>query len=311
MIQGDRHWRAPLIAEHLEVGERTVYRDLDRLRDGGVPVLFDADTGGYRIQPGFFLPALDLTPEEACALLLLAERVGGTEQLPLTRPAANAMEKLKVGLPHALRDAVGEMLPNVHFHLAAGEQEGNEGAWSTVSHAIAQCLPLRCVYEPAHGDPQQDSPEQFRLDPYHLYWGQRAWYVIGLHHGRSEPRTLRLSRFTRIEPIDGFFEKPKEFSLDDYLGHAWRMIPGDRVRRRIALRFTPKVAETVADTYWHRSQQIDYHEDGSITASFEIDGLDEIAWWVLSYGPHCEVLEPSELRQQVAMLLREAAEFYE
>ncbi len=310
MIQGDRRWRPAAIAEYLGVGERTVYRDLKRLKEGGVPVAFDEKIGGYYIRRGFFLPPIDLTAEEACALLLLAERVGGADQLPLTRPAGSALEKLKGGLPESLRDAVNEILPRVSFHLAASESEGIEDAWSTVSRAIAEQRSLRCRYEPS-GRPNGAEPAGFfLLDPYHLYWGQRAWYVIGKHHGRGEARTLRLGRFTHVEMTDAGFDAPEDFTLDGYLGQAWRMIPGDRVRRRVVLRFDATVAETVADTFWHRSQEVEEHDDGSITARFEIDGLDEIGWWALGYGPHCEVIEPAELRTQVAGLAQAAARHY-
>lgn len=310
MIQGDRRWRPASIAGHLCVSERTVFRDLQRLEAGGVPVQFDKESGGYFIRRGFFLPPVDLSTEEVCAMLLLADRVAGAEQLPMTRAAASAMEKLKAGLPDALRDLVQEILPSVSFHLAAAEGEGIEDAWSIVSRAIAERRTIHCSYEPAQAVRDSGQHDAFDFDPYHLYFGQRAWYVVGYHHGRGEWRTLRLSRFSGLHPTERHFDPIEPFSLDKHFGHAWRMIPGDRIRRRIALRFDATVADTVAETYWHRTQEVEYHDDGSITVRFEIDGLDEIAYWVLGYGPHCEVLEPMVLRERVAGMLRQAVSYY-
>jgi predicted DNA-binding transcriptional regulator YafY len=43
---------------------------------------------------------------------------------------------------------------------------------------------------------------------------------------------------------------------------------------------------------------------------FTVDGLEEIVWWVLSYGPHCRVMEPGELRERVRRLQQSAAAQY-
>ena len=52
------------------------------------------------------------------------------------------------------------------------------------------------------------------------------------------------------------------------------------------------------------------HPDGSVTLRFTIDGFDEICWWILSYGPHCQVLEPPELIQKIATLAQATATRY-
>lgn len=316
MIQGSKHWTPAAIAEQLGTSGRTVYRDLERLRDGGVPVDFhDGDDGprGYRIPPGFFLPPLELSMDEACALALLAERVAGTEQLPLTRPAALAMQKLRSVLPAALREVLDEIMPRVTMHLAASEGDGIDDVWSIASRAIADGHALRCEYD-SNGSRTRERVkcEPFRFDPYELYFGQRAWYVVGLHHRHGEVRTLKLSRFNRIEPSDQSYAIPDDFSLQQYLGQAWRMIrkPNDK-RHHIRIHFDAKVAETVEETNWHATQKLHArHDDGAVTFDFEIDGLDEIAYWVLGYGPHCEVLHPPELREKVADMLNQAARRY-
>jgi predicted DNA-binding transcriptional regulator YafY len=41
-----------------------------------------------------------------------------------------------------------------------------------------------------------------------------------------------------------------------------------------------------------------------------VDGLEEIIWWIISYGPHCRVLEPPELKSRVASLHAKAAGLY-
>jgi predicted DNA-binding transcriptional regulator YafY len=69
LLQTHRHWRGPELAQRLEVSDRTLRRDVERLRDVGY--LIDATPGvdgGYRLVPGAALPPLVLDDEEAVAL---------------------------------------------------------------------------------------------------------------------------------------------------------------------------------------------------------------------------------------------------
>ena len=70
------------------------------------------------------------------------------------------------------------------------------------------------------------------------------------------------------------------------------------------------VAETIADTLWHKTQQLEDHDDGSLTFRCTVAGLDEISWWVLSMGPHCRVLAPDELRDRVRQAAMDTAALY-
>lgn len=42
-----------------------------------------------------------------------------------------------------------------------------------------------------------------------------------------------------------------------------------------------------------------------------VDGLEEIVWWVLGYGPGATVLEPPEFIERVRELLTATAKKYE
>jgi predicted DNA-binding transcriptional regulator YafY len=167
--------------------------------------------------------------------------------------------------------------------------------------ALASKRALLCEYDSmssarvaSDGDGAAAERDPFHSHPYTLFFSQRAWYAVGHHDGRDEVRCLKLNRFTRCEPTGRPYGIPPTFSLQEHLGHAWRMIRG-RKRYQIELWFGPSFAETIADTHWHDTQEVIWHDDGSITFRCEVDGLDEIVWWVLSMGPHCVVRQPKEL----------------
>lgn len=66
------------------------------------------------------------------------------------------------------------------------------------------------------------------------------------------------------------------------------MIRGKKAYK-VELVFDAAFAETISDTHWHRTQQVDWQDDDSIVFRCKVDGLDEIVWWIMSMGPHCTV----------------------
>lgn len=309
LLRTSGRWDVAAIGAELGVSERTVYRDLERLKGAGVRVGYDEGCGGYRIGHGCLLPSLDLTAEETTALALLARRAGSAEPGPLARPTATALTKLRAALPEVFRDDLDQILPRVTVAPSASEADGSDDVWALVAQAVSARRTMRCTYEPAGGAGDGLHDEPFRFDPYELYFGRRAWYAIGLHHGRGEIRSLKLSRFSRAEVSDEPFEMPEGFSAAECFGNAWRMIRGPE-RHGVRLRFEPRFAETVADTRWHPTQEERWLEDGSVVLTFEVEGLDEIEWWVLGYGPGCVVEAPAELAARVSELARATARQY-
>src|SRR5216117_2231452 len=95
------------LARRLEVDERTVRRYVTMLRDLGIPIEAERGRyGAYRLRPGFKLPPLMFTEDEAIALtlgLLAARRLGLTAAAPAT---AGALAKVERVLPDAVRERV-------------------------------------------------------------------------------------------------------------------------------------------------------------------------------------------------------------
>jgi predicted DNA-binding transcriptional regulator YafY len=107
LLQSQGHVTGPDLAERLEVNVRTARRYVTMLQDLGIPVEAERGRhGGYRLRPGFKLPPLMLTDEEALAVtlgLLLARRMGMTATAPASEGALAKIERV---LPDALREQV-------------------------------------------------------------------------------------------------------------------------------------------------------------------------------------------------------------
>jgi proteasome accessory factor B len=312
LIQGSGGWTARKLAEEFGTTTRTIYRDMKILDAAGIPYFHDVQTQGYSINRTFFLPPVSLSFEEALALVALAHQVGGKEQIPFTRQAGRAIEKVRGQLPSPVREQLERVIGHVSLKLAAATaSESAQDVYDRVRQAIATGTQLRCAYQslsrPAEGD--SGGAGEFYLKPYELLFNQRAWYVVGHHSRHNQVRCMRLSRFTQITPTERKYKIPRDFSLEKHLGNAWRMIRGETTYD-VELRFDPEFADTIADTHWHATQQVEWQEDDSIIFRCRVDGLDEIVWWVLSMGPHCRVIAPVELRRRVRDLATGVAKLY-
>ena len=305
LIQGNQGWTAQRLAEEFKTTARTIFRDIDVLKEIGIPVHHDPEKKCYQIRRDFYMPAVELTFEESLALISLGRYIHEKDQIPFSHPALKAMAKIKGQLPLPVRRELDLLEDHLAVKLAASAtQEGFEDCYAKVCHALATRRCLRCIYESAsnYGDPTNGNgkkdPDPFLLKPYALFFNQRAWYVVGFHGSRDEVRTFKLNRFALMEATQQAYSIPKGFTLEKHLGNAWRMIRG-LTRYDVELLFDPNFAETISDTSWHATQQFYHQPDGSLRFTCTVDGLDEIVWWVLSMGAHCKVVQPLELARRV------------
>ncbi len=306
LIRATHDWTASRLARECQVTPRTIFRDMQMLAAAGIPYFFDEEKKCYAIHGDYFMPPVQLTLDESLALVALAERVGRDEQIPYTHAAGKAVDKIRGLLPATIRDELGRLSPYVAIKLAsANPPEGAADVYATVRHALSRRRALHCVYESMS---KKSNGKPFTLYPYTLMFHQRAWYVVGKHSGYAEPRCLKLNRFTEIKQTDEAYTIPQTFSLDKHLGNAWRMIRGNK-SYNVRLRFDAEFAETIADTHWHATQEVDCIGD-EIEFRCTVDGLDEIIWWILSMGPHCRVIEPMELVDRVRQLAMQTVDQY-
>lgn len=309
LLQSSPGWTIKRLAAETGVQDRTIFRDLKKLQGCGVPIEHERGIGGYRIQREFFLQPLALTAEEALALTALAESVAAKDQIAFLKPAHRAVAKLRAQLPASIFDSVETVRPSVVIHTAASSAgDDYQDVYDKVQAAIKAQRVLECEYESVGRSDEPADPFQF--EPYALFFGIRAWYAVGKHRRHKEVRTLKLSRFSRVQITDEKYIIPASFSMEKHLGNAWGMVKG-KDSFDVVVEFSGTMQDTVAETRWHRTQQVDFDPDRNVTRlSFKVDGLDEIVWWVLGMGPGCKVLKPAQLADRVRQLAQETAAVY-
>jgi len=294
-LQSGRRYGVDDLSKLFGTSRRTVFRDLKELRSIGVAYHYEAKTGGYGMDPEFFLPPVDLNLQEALSLLLLVHKVSNQIQLPFKNSALLAALKIENNLPAKIRRDCNITLQNISTKSSAqAPMRLLDKTFAQLQKAVAKRRKVNIRYRSLFERKVID----VELCPYHLLYSHRAWYVLGLSSLHRGIRTFKLSRIKELETTDKCFLDDEKFDLTDYLGRAWSMIPEGRIYN-IKLRFLPRVADNVTEVQWHSTQKVTRNNDGSATMEFRVDGLGEISWWVLGYGDQVQILAPKTLRNKV------------
>lgn len=294
-LQSNEKYSPGNLEEILGVSRRTIFRDLSELQGVGVPYKYDAKSGGYSIDPKFFLPPVAFNLAEALSLLTLVHKVRNRLPLPFRNAALLAGLKVENNLPVDVRNYCQTSLANVTI---APEQHATittlDMSYMAIQRAIRNKTVLSMVYYSLYEKRIIDA----KLHPYHLLYKNRGWYVIGFSELHKMVRTFNLSRIKTITTLKITFTDGRGFDINEYIGRAWALIPEGRLYH-IKLKFSALVAHNVSEIQWHSTQTTQWNEDGSVILSFRVDGLGEIAWWILGYGDQVQVIEPAALRRRV------------
>ena len=95
LLQTGRGYNTDHLARDCGVCQRTIFRDLEIMREAGVPLVHNRQEQRYHIPGTYFLPPTNFTPEEALALIVLCHDLGGRRRLPFFEAARNAAIKLE------------------------------------------------------------------------------------------------------------------------------------------------------------------------------------------------------------------------
>ena len=295
-LQAGRSYAVSDLSKMFGTSRRTIFRDLKELQAIGVPYRYEAERGGYAIGPEFFLPPLDLNLQEALSLLLLVHKASGHIQLPFSNSALLAALKIENNLPAGIRQYCNAALRNISAKGGAQAITSIlDKTFAQLQDAIAKKRKVKLIYHSFF----EKKIIELELCPFHLFYNQRAWYVLGHSGLHSSVRTFKLNRIRELEVTDKRFIGGENFNLYDYIGRAWSMIPEGRIYD-IKLWFSPKVANNVAEVQWHSTQKVAVEDDGSAIVEFRVDGLGEITWWILGSGDQVQVLAPKVLREKIA-----------
>lgn len=294
LLQSRPSVSAARLAERLEVDARSVRRYITMLHDMGIPVEATRGRyGGYRLRPGFKLPPLMLTEDEALAVtlgLLAAQRLG--LGLGGAAPAGEgALAKIERVLPLGLRERVRAVQETVALDLEAPEPAAAMMGMHVLAFSAAAHRGRRVWmrYRSARAGGWEET--QRMLDPYGLVYHDARWYVVGYCHLRGDVRVFRLDRVVAASPLeDDSFTRPAGFDCLDFAMRRFAAMP-DRWLVEVVLETTLDRLGRVVPSGFATLEETPF---GVLLRAYDAD-LDHAARFFVGLGCPFTVRQPPEL----------------
>jgi biotin operon repressor len=142
LLQARRDWSGGELADRLDVGVRTVRRDVDRLRRLGYPIAASPGVaGGYRLGAGATLPPLLLDADEAVAVAVGLRTTATVGVAGIEETSIRALAKLEQLLPAGLRRRVSALGAATVPYPSAGPTVDAEALATTASASPTAVMP--------------------------------------------------------------------------------------------------------------------------------------------------------------------------
>jgi predicted DNA-binding transcriptional regulator YafY len=308
LLQARGGQTAAELARELEVSVRTIHRDVDALSESGVPIYADRGPhGGIRLVDGYRTRLTGMTADEAEALFL-SGLPGPAAELGLGTVVAAARLKVLAALPIELRARASRLVERFHLDAAAWYHADEPvPLLGPLSEAVWESQRIQIAYD--RGDKTVDRV----LEPLGLVLKAGVWYLIAGADG--QPRTYRVSRVAKVTSLDERFERPDGFDLAAFWTESSsayeRDTPNVEVLLRLARERLPRLHSVVGDRPFETLERLEEPDpDGWLHVRLKLDWPNEVVSQILSVGSECELLEPVELRDQIAAQARRVVSHY-
>jgi predicted DNA-binding transcriptional regulator YafY len=308
LLQTRGRMTAAELARELEVSVRTVHRDVEALSASGVPVYAERGPhGGIRLVDGYRTRLTGMTPDEADALFL-SGLPGPAAELGLGTVVAAARLKVLAALPTELRGRASRLLERFHLDAAGWFRAGESAPHlATIAECVWEARQLDIDYD------RGDRSVTRTLDPLGVVLKAGVWYLVASHDGQM--RTYRVSRVVDARARETPASRPAGFDLAAYWSESIAAYEREAPRidvtlrvRRDARRWLEDVLD--ANVIAMAVELPDPDPDAWRRLRIRMDWPREAAGRLLALGGAIEILEPPELRRQVAELATETAARY-
>lgn len=294
------------LAGRLEVSVRTIYRDVEALSTAGVPVYAERGRhGGIALLPGYRTDVTGLTRDETRALFVLAAR-GTHADLGLDAALASGLRKMMAALPEPYRPAA---------ELTSQRVLVDPARWMSAARPVEHLTTLqaavfadrRLVLRYRHSGERE--VRRYTLDPYGLVHKAGVWYLVADHRGA--PRLYRESRVVSATVTD----EPVRRRPGAELPELWEGLRAGVEDRRSGVPVRVRVRAAALDRFCGVCAS---NLTGPPPVAGDADHVEVdltyralgAARMLLAFGADAEVLDPPELRAELAAVAAEASALY-
>lgn len=274
------------LAERLEISTRTVYRDVEKLSQAGMPVYATRGKGGgISVLPDFVLNRAALSREEkqhiaASVRAFASLQPGGDKRMPA---------KLAAMLDDGAADWIEVDFSS--WSNPAAEKERFE----TLRQAILEKHTVQFFYANAKGERKLRT-----VEPLKLGFKSQAWYLFGYCRMRQAERFFKLSRMHQLVPLEETFQRAVPAQI----------FPEDNAFQEEYIRLRLRLAPGLSYRAYEEFPVVEEQVDGSLLVECNYPKGVWLFGYLASFGASCEVLAPEEIRAAYVAEIREISQKY-
>ena len=286
------------LATNRGVHTRTIRRDLDALARAGFP-LFDEKVNGTSMwkltaNPLRGLERLGLSTTELCALYLGRTLTHSAGVLPFADEMDRAFTKLESALPETTKKFL-DRLPMMIKAKSAGPRRVNVRKTREILTRLTDASLLRRRVQMTYHSVSSRRTKAYVIEPLRLTAADGGMYVTAWVPEYEETRTFAAERIKTLGVLDEIFE-PRTLPPEPFANSIGAFSGRPEL---IEIEFDADVADYVASREWHRSQDIEVRDDGSILMRLCVCNDRPLRTWILGFGGMARVAAPRALAREI------------
>ncbi len=275
------------LAERFEVSVRTIYRDIESLSATGIPVFMSKGKGGgISLLSDFVLNKTVLTQDEKDNIISALNAIK-TIDIENSNPAIGRLSSL-----------FGKQNSNwIEIDFSDwGNGDRKKDNFLILKNAIINKNVVEFEYYSSKGEKTERTAECLKL-----CFKSRDWYLYAYCRQRKDNRFFKLSRMNNILVLDEKIERVAPETVFEQ-----EQLPFESELITIKMKFSYKMAFMVYDIF----DNFEVMSDGSFLVTANMPKANWLVSYILSYGEHCEVLEPQEIRDNIKNTIKQISKNY-
>ena len=275
------------LAEHFEVSQRTIYRDIEDLSQAGVPIyMTKGKGGGISLLSDFILNKAILSQEEKKEILAAMQGLNAVNKSEFN----GVLSKLSSFLGGDNENWIEVDFSNWDKNNTLGEK------FTTIKNSIIHKNLISFEYFNSNGKLLERIVEPLKL----VFKGQ-GWYLYAYCREREDNRFFKLTRMSNINIILENFNRtvPNKIFSEEDTGYYNELI-------HLKLRIDKKLAFRIYDELHNYSLD----DNGDFIVNLDFPSGDWLFGYLMSFGEYIEVLEPLNIRDEIKKKLMYALKKY-
>lgn len=299
------------LAERLKLNPRTIQRYFAFFREIDIPLVEEKDPETGRKK-------YSLASDSAQTLFTLDELLAVYTSRRFLEPMMGSF------LWDAMQKAIEKMRKSLgsktvrYLERSIGTFAKTDFGWSDYSDRtglideLINAIEKRNMVVISYRSLNDDDFTPTKVSPFGLVHHEGSLYLIGHSHKRNEIRHWKLDRMKSATLTDEMFSSAEDFSLEEHLKNLFGIYQSSKEfpEKTVRIRFEPGYSRRIREKRWHTSESFEEQRDGGVIMELRIGELSSLKSWILSFGRHAEVVEPTELREIVLNEIENICEFY-